>query len=174
LGLAGTPFKTLIAIFSNLVPAIRDVIAVLVQTFINMSGSIIRVFAGIASAIVNPFIVAFRAIAGLWNATVGKLHFSIPKWVPGVGGKGFDVPNIPMLAEGGIVNRPTLAMIGEAGPEAVVPLNKGGLGGVTIQINAGALMGSDVEARKFALTIVNHMKDIAGAKNMTVSQLLGS
>lgn len=32
--------------------------------------------------------------------------------------------DIPMLATGGIVRKPTLAMIGEAGPEAVVPLNK--------------------------------------------------
>lgn len=33
--------------------------------------------------------------------------------------------NIPMLAEGGIAIRPTLAMIGESGPEAVVPLRSG-------------------------------------------------
>jgi SLT domain-containing protein len=32
---------------------------------------------------------------------------------------------VPKLAEGGIINRPTLAMIGEKGPEAVVPLAKG-------------------------------------------------
>lgn len=39
--------------------------------------------------------------------------------------------NIPGLAEGGIVRRPTLALIGEAGPEAVVPLGRsfGGAGG---------------------------------------------
>ena len=35
---------------------------------------------------------------------------------------------IPELAEGGIVNSPTLALIGEAGPEAVVPLNSQGRG----------------------------------------------
>ncbi len=35
------------------------------------------------------------------------------------------------LAEGGIVTQPTLAMIGEAGPEAVVPLNEV-MGGITI------------------------------------------
>jgi hypothetical protein len=34
-----------------------------------------------------------------------------------------DIPRIPMLAEGGIVTGPTLAMIGEAGPEAVIPLS---------------------------------------------------
>ncbi len=40
--------------------------------------------------------------------------------------------NVPKLAHGGIVTRPTLAMIGEAGPEAVVPLGRGGgIGGGT-------------------------------------------
>jgi SLT domain-containing protein len=60
--------------------------------------------------------------------------------VPGLGGKGFDVPNIPMLAQGGIVTSPTLAMIGEAGPEAVIPLDRmGQMGGnnVTINVNGG-------------------------------------
>ena len=37
-----------------------------------------------------------------------------------------NIPDIPFLAKGGIVTSPTLAMIGEAGPEAVVPLNQMG------------------------------------------------
>lgn len=50
--------------------------------------------------------------------------------------------NIPALAEGGIVTKPTLALIGEAGPEAVVPLNQYGSAGtgqtnVTINVNGG-------------------------------------
>jgi TP901 family phage tail tape measure protein len=63
--------------------------------------------------------------------------------------------NVPQLAEGGIVTRPTLAMIGEGGEsEAVIPLSKmsqfgfgagGGRGGagsnITINVNAG--MGTD-------------------------------
>jgi hypothetical protein len=39
---------------------------------------------------------------------------------------------IPALASGGIVNRPTVALIGEAGPEAVIPLSKTGGAGATI------------------------------------------
>lgn len=79
----------------------------------------------------------FNGIARLWNSTIGKLSFKFPDWVPGLGGKGFSVPNIPMLAEGGIVTGPTLALIGEAGPEAVVPLDRaGGFGNVTINVNA--------------------------------------
>lgn len=47
--------------------------------------------------------------------------------------------NVPHLASGGIVSRPTLALIGERGPEAVVPLSRGrapGLGQVTIHVDA--------------------------------------
>jgi hypothetical protein len=45
---------------------------------------------------------------------------------------------IPAMANGGIVTGPTLALIGEAGPEAVVPLDRaGGMGGVTINVNGG-------------------------------------
>lgn len=50
-----------------------------------------------------------------------------------------DIPGIPQLADGGIVTGPTLALIGEAGPEAVVPLNKGGFGGNTYVTVNGAV-----------------------------------
>jgi uncharacterized protein YoxC len=57
---------------------------------------------------------------------LNSIQVEIPEWVPGVGGHkfGIDLPHVPYLAKGGIVTRPTLAMIGEAGPEAVVPLNQ--------------------------------------------------
>jgi SLT domain-containing protein len=40
--------------------------------------------------------------------------------------KGTLMDYLPGMAEGGIVTKPTIAMIGEAGPEAVVPLGRGG------------------------------------------------
>ena len=95
----------------------------------------------------------FNGIAKLWNSTVGKLSFKVPDWVPGLGGKGFSVPQIPMLAEGGIVTGPTLAMIGEAGPEAVIPLNRANqMGSVTININ------STVADARLGDIIVNALK----------------
>ncbi len=49
-----------------------------------------------------------------------------------------------MLAQGGIVTSPTLAMIAERGPEAVIPLNRAGgmgFGGggntITVNVNGG-------------------------------------
>jgi hypothetical protein len=98
----------------------------------------------VADVISAPFKAAFKAVAWLWNNTVGKLSFKVPGWVPGIGGKGFDVPDIPMLAEGGIVTSPTLAMIGEGGgPEAVIPLSKLGSmgfggGGSNITVNVSS------------------------------------
>ena len=48
------------------------------------------------------------------------------------------------LATGGIAMRPTLRLIGEAGPEAVIPLNRmGETGGTTINISVNAGMGAD-------------------------------
>lgn len=87
-------------------------------------GTVSGIFASIGDAIMTPFRNAFNAIAGFWNSTVGQISFQIPDWVPGVGGNGWSVPNIPMLAEGGVITRPTLAVVGEAGPEAVIPLSK--------------------------------------------------
>lgn len=74
-----------------------------------------RVFADVAGALFWPYKVAFNAIAGAWNNTVGRLSFSIPGWVPGVGGKGFDVPDIPTFAKGGQTSG--LSLVGERGPE---------------------------------------------------------
>jgi hypothetical protein len=91
------------------------------------------------------FKTVFNGIASIWNNTVGKISFEIPNWVPGIGGKGFDMPNIPMLANGGIVSSPTLALIGERGPEAVIPLSQMGNmgGGVNVTIQAGLVSTPD-------------------------------
>lgn len=75
---------------------------------------------GLADVIKYPFEIAFKAIKTLWNNTVGGFGFTVPSWVPGVGGKGF---RIPEMAAGGIVTRPMIALLGETGPEAVIPLS---------------------------------------------------
>lgn len=64
---------------------------------------------------------------------LNKLKFTIPDWVPALGGKsfGFNIktitaPQIPMLASGAVITQPTLAMMGEyagagSNPEIVAP-----------------------------------------------------
>jgi len=96
-----------------------------------------KVFGGIGdvvkSAINGVIGIVDGVISGinrLLNIDLGPIHIHAGS-----------IPTIPMLAEGGIVNSPTLAMIGEAGPEAVVPLSKynsahggSGVGGGTTNI----------------------------------------
>ncbi len=69
---------------------------------------------------------------------LNKISFTVPDWVPLIGGKtwGISIPQIPQLARGGIIDHPTLAMIGERGREAVVPLENTGF--VTSLANAVA------------------------------------
>lgn len=82
-----------------------------------------NIFDALAETLKSPF----RIVIGLINTTIdaiNKMKITVPSWVPGIGGStyGFNLPRVPMLAKGGIVDSPTLAMIGEAGKEAVVPL----------------------------------------------------
>ena len=62
-----------------------------------------------------------------------RIKFNVPDWVPGIGGKqfGFNIPQIPKLAKGTILNAPGRgvpvaggrALAGEAGREAYLPLS---------------------------------------------------
>lgn len=86
--------------------------------FRTLPGKIGGAFKGLAEIITAPYRLAFNGIASLWNNTVGRLSFSIPSWVPGIGGAGFDVPDIPTFANGGKLPG-GIALVGERGPELV-------------------------------------------------------
>lgn len=107
---------------------------------------------GIAELMVAPYRLAFNAIAGLWNKTIGSLSFHIPGWVPGIGGNGFDVPDIPQLAKGGTANAGRMHLVGEHGPELFVPgmtgsvVPNGALGGGSFTIQ---FVGSEDEFMSF-------------------------
>lgn len=90
------------------------------KAFQGLADIVKGVFNGITEAVKAPI----RGIAKVWNSTVGKISFEVPDWVPGMGGKGFSVPKIPEFAKGGIVNKDIIARVGEAGPEAITPINK--------------------------------------------------
>jgi hypothetical protein len=83
--------------------------------------------------VIGALNTAYNAICGVINAcisAINKISFTVPDWVPGLGGKqfgGFNLQkiqpvNIPYLANGGITTGATIAKIGEAGREAVLPL----------------------------------------------------
>lgn len=60
-------------------------------------------FSRVADVITAPFRAAFNGIAYAWNNTIGRLSWSVPGWVPGIGGNSISVPNLPTFHAGGTV-----------------------------------------------------------------------
>jgi hypothetical protein len=112
--------------------------------------AIVNTVIGFFAGMVNAAIGAVNAIISAYNSI--PLLPDIPKAptipVPQLGGQAASTvvaKKIPRLAEGGIVNSPTLALIGEAGPEAVVPLNRLNTGGgVTINVTGGLATSAEI------------------------------
>ena len=148
-------------------------------------GGITKIFDGALQIILAVPLQIIEAFAGLlvdlvqWGAELGmklinSIVDSIKNAASKVAGAVKDVVtgalnNIPGaglvknalgfvgFAEGGIVTRPTMGLVGEAGPEAIIPLDKlrgGGLGGtvnnITIKVEGGLdsaeAIGERVEA----------------------------
>jgi hypothetical protein len=90
---------------------------------------VINMLIGAFEAFVNG---AIRGINSVIDA-INSLSWEVPDWVPEIGGRtfGFDIGRLSeislprvALAEGGFVTGPTNALIGEAGPELVIPLDR--------------------------------------------------
>ena len=78
---------------------------------------IVNIFGGIFDGIVAFAKAPLNLLIGLINGVIGGLNkIKLPKWVPGIGGKGINIGKIPYLATGGhLINGQ--AIVGEAGPE---------------------------------------------------------
>lgn len=136
---------------SGVVNGIRNTIS---GAFNGLSGIVSNAFNAVKSAMVNPINAAKNALSGAINAIKGffsNLRLDIPKpRIPhisvnggsapfGIGGKG-SLPsfNVDWYAKGGIMTQPTLFGMngnslmggGEAGKEAVLPLDKKNLAGI--------------------------------------------
>ncbi len=87
------------------------------------------VFSLLAGAITAPFRFAFNLVARAWNATIGSLSWSVPGWIPGIGGRTISAPHLPTFHTGGVVpGAPGSQMLAvlQAG-ERVTPAGGGGL-----------------------------------------------
>src|SRR5690606_14656815 len=152
--LATGPIGIAILIWKNF----DDIVARLQGLWEGFKDRLLGIWESIKSGIrgaVNGIIEIINSMIRAINRIEIRLP-KIPDWVPGIGGRGGgsisfpNIPTIPKLASGGIVTRPTLAMIGEAGPEAVIPLNRGaaaaGSGPITIN-NSGTGGVEDITER---------------------------
>ena len=143
-GTFGFKWKNVFETVKNAVKAFRDCMGPIISSvqviFMGLTNFISGVFSGnwrrawfgvrqIFESIVSGLSHIFKAplnfmIDGINKFLSGIGKIKIPDWVPGVGGKGFSIPRIPRLAKGGIVSASTIANIGEAGTEAVIPLQR--------------------------------------------------
>ena len=93
----------------------------------NVVGTVFNAIKSVAETVFNVITGIIKApINGIISAINGVLSFinsiTVPDWVPIIGGAHTDFGMIPLLARGGIVDNSTLAVVGEAGKEAVIPL----------------------------------------------------
>lgn len=131
-------------------------------TFASVGRSIVNLFEGVGETLGNVLKAPINFLIGALNALFASINFTKTIDLPGLDPieVGLNLSNwqIPMLAKGGIVTGPTLAMIGEAGPEAVIPLsgpNSKGMG-QTFNININMSGFSDrSDKRNFARRIGN-------------------
>lgn len=102
---------------------VKDVFSAGGQIFNGIKEGIVNAFKTVVNAIISGIntvvAIPFNAINKVLNTlrNISILGVSPFGWI-----STFSVPQIPLLARGGIVNDPTLAMIGEHGQEAIIPL----------------------------------------------------
>jgi len=112
--------------------------------------SVINAVLGYFETLINGWIMVINGVIRAWNLVPGHKdlstisHISLGRVGGGDANAGGGA-SIPKMADGGIVTGPTLALIGEAGPEAVIPLSGRGAGamGNTYQIT---VQGGDPNA----------------------------
>lgn len=144
------------------VTGLPETIAGFVRTVFEKIGSIGQtILDGIGDAFSKVGDVAKRivnAIIGFINdKVIGGINDLVQFEIAGISIDPPDIPKIPKLAYGDVINRPTLALFGEAGPEVVLPLSNrkrmielllaalGGAGGLTTvpALAAGAIIGAN-------------------------------
>ena len=151
--------------------AVRIVVDTVFQFITRTVMAGVGVITNYLQTVLGIYKTIFNTIAKLWNNTIGALSFEFPSWVPGLGGKGFSVPNIPMLAEGGIVDQPggMLAMIGERGPEAVIPLDRMGRMGTTYNINVNGGISTSADIGRAVVNAIKAMNRVDGPAQIQVA-----
>jgi len=141
-------------------------------------------FTGVWCSMSNTFTgVINRMVNGINTVLKGlnAIAINMPDWLGG-GSFSFNVPllnNIPMLARGGIVTQPTLAMIGERGKEAVLPLSNNtgwmdelayklsiGMAAGDGQKSGGSVVSLNIDGVMFAEAVIDDFKQVANRRGI--------
>lgn len=123
-------------------------------------------FGRVGEAIAAPFRAAFNAVSRAWNSTVGRLSWTVPGWIPVIGGNSISAPKLPTFHSGGTVP-------GLPGQEVLAVLQAG----ETVNNSAGAGPSGPRAARVVYVDVGPALMDIiqreVGARGGDVQLVLG-
>ena len=152
-------------------------------TFADLGTSIAGWASGLGETFGGLLKAPINGMIGLVNEFFAGFSFSKTIDLPGLDPFtiGFDLSDwsIPQLAKGGIVNKPTLAMIGEDGPEAVIPLTQrnnpqgAGMGGGTVNVTVNASGITDRTDKRALAREIGNMIQQEMARNIGGTTMRG-
>ena len=119
----GTALQSVISITKNIMQAFRGLIdfvtGVFTGNWTQAWEGIKSIFSGIVGGLGEIIKAPLRVVVSAVNTVIGGLNkLKIPDWVPGLGGKGINIPLIPGFAKGTNFT-PDTFIAGENGPELI-------------------------------------------------------
>ena len=165
-------------VFNGAWNGIRNAFAGVASFFSGLWGSIVGVFSSIGSAIGNAVGGAFKSVVnsildfaqntinGFFKDINGAI--GVVNRIPGVHIPAIPSLSLPRLALGGVIDTPTIAMVGEAGREAVVPLENTGFVAAI-----GAAVGKAVSAALSSSAVGNGNTGDVGVTLQIDREVLG-
>lgn len=128
------------------------------------------VFSSMANLMTWPFRTAFNFIADAWNNTIGQLSWTVPDWVPFIGGNTISVPKLPKFHSGGVVPGPfgkEVPILARAG-ERVLTAEQDAAGGgplfAEIDLGEGISQVVEIKLRRHDAGIRRRVLAGAGAR----------
>lgn len=85
---------------SNIWDGIKNTISNAIDNIRNIINNVKGTFSGIFDGIANGAKSAFNLVANAWNNTVGRLSWTVPTWIPGIGGNTISAPQLPTFSTG--------------------------------------------------------------------------
>lgn len=114
-------YSTVVTVFNNIKSTIWNAISTVVDNIKNKINTLKLGFETLGNSIVTAVKAPINNIIDKINSFLRTIR-SVK--IPGIAPNGIQVPNIPRLATGGVIESPTYALLGEAGREVVMPLEK--------------------------------------------------
>lgn len=142
-------WDTIVGLFSNIGTAVGDAVSSTVTTAVN---AVLRT----AVSIINGFIGAINTAIGIINK------------IPGVSVSTLNKLNVPQMATGGVVDQATLAVVGEDGKEAVMPLENNTEWINKLALKIGSYMGVSKDGSYPTSSFVSTINDFVSTMGLFV------